>query len=279
MDNHFHLVVETPRANISRFMQSVLTGYSVYYNLKHNTCGHLLQGRYGAEVVEGNEYLLKLSRYVHLNPVCTKAHKHASAKDKAIYLNAYRWSSYRGYIDKRRRYEFMEYAPTLSLMPGPKREREKAYSHFVETGLAATDDEFAELIKTNKRSIGSKEFRKWVDKEYDELKKACARGEDASFRRDAELFDVEGILNAVAKSFDLKVDALRETQYKSLARPVAARMLCKYVGMNQREAADELGYGTGASVSYQLKRLHAVMQEDKKLQKQFARVERQISAS
>ncbi len=54
-------------------------------------------------------------------------------------------------------------------------------------------------------------------------------------------------------------------------------MLCKHAGMNQREAADELGYGTGASVSYQLKRLHAMMQEDKKLQKQFARIEQQIA--
>ena len=226
--------------------------------------------------MEGNEYLLNLSRYVHLNPVRTKAHKHTSAKDRARYLKAYRWSSYRGYIDKRKRWDFVEYEPTLSLLPGPKRGRALTYSQFVETGLAETDDEFAELIRMTKRSIGSKEFRKWVDKEYDELKKACARGEDASFRRDASLFDVEFILNAVAKSFDVGVDALRKTQYKSCARPVAARMLCKYAGMNQRGAADELGYGTGASVSYQLKRLHAVMQEDKRLRKQFARIERQI---
>ena len=43
MDNHFHLLVETPRANISRFMQSVLTGYTVYFNRRHNSVGHLLQ--------------------------------------------------------------------------------------------------------------------------------------------------------------------------------------------------------------------------------------------
>ena len=85
MDNHFHLVAETPRGNISQFMHSVLTGYSVYFNLRHNTCGHVLQGRYGAELVEGNEYLLQLSRYVHLNPVHTREHKKLSVMEKVRY--------------------------------------------------------------------------------------------------------------------------------------------------------------------------------------------------
>ena len=69
MDSHFHLVVETPRANLRRFMQSVLTGYTVGFNIRHRRSGHVTQGRYGARLVAGNEYLLKLSRYVHLNPV------------------------------------------------------------------------------------------------------------------------------------------------------------------------------------------------------------------
>ena len=69
MDNHLHLVLETPCANLCRFMQSVLTGYIVCYNLRYRCHGHLTQGRYGARLVAGDDYLLKLSRYVHLNPV------------------------------------------------------------------------------------------------------------------------------------------------------------------------------------------------------------------
>jgi REP element-mobilizing transposase RayT len=279
MDNHFHLVIETPRANISRFMQSVLTGYSVYYNFKHNTCGHVLQGRYGAEVVEGNGYLLSLSRYVHLNPVRIKSRKNMSLKDKAIYLRTYRWSSYRGYINKKRRLDFVEYEPTLSLMHGSRHERPQAYRRFVETGLAETDDEIAELMKSGRRGIGSKAFQKWVDKEYEELKKAYARGEDVSFRKEADLYDLDHILQTVATSFGFEMTDLKKTQYNSLARPVAARMLCKHAGMNQREAADELGYGTGASVSYQLKRLNAVLQEDKKLNRKVDLIERKIVKS
>ena len=50
-------------------MSSVLTGYSVYFNLKHRRSGHVTEGRYKAQVVGGDDYLLKLSRYIHLNPV------------------------------------------------------------------------------------------------------------------------------------------------------------------------------------------------------------------
>ena len=137
MDNHFHLVVETPRANISRFMQSVLTGYSVYYNLKRNSCGHVLQGRYGAEVVEGNKYLLSLSRYVHLNPVCTREYKNKSIREKVTCLRAYKWSSYRGYTDKRRRFDFIEYSPTLSLVSVPKKSKRGRLQAVCGDGLVA----------------------------------------------------------------------------------------------------------------------------------------------
>jgi len=73
MTNHVHLVIETPDKGLSRFMQSLETGYTVYSNLRHKKSGHVFQGRYGAKLVEGDEYLLKLSRYVHLNPVFVDA--------------------------------------------------------------------------------------------------------------------------------------------------------------------------------------------------------------
>ena len=72
MSNHVHLVLGTPRANLSRFMQRLETAYTVYFNHRHRRCGHLFQGRFGSVLVEEDEYMLKLSRYVHLNPVFTK---------------------------------------------------------------------------------------------------------------------------------------------------------------------------------------------------------------
>src|ERR1035437_840283 len=62
MRNHAHLLIETPMSNLSSFMHRLQTAYAVYFDRRHQRCGHLLQGRYGAVPVEGDEYLLKLSR-------------------------------------------------------------------------------------------------------------------------------------------------------------------------------------------------------------------------
>lgn len=68
MPNHFHLVVQTPRANLAQFMSRLLTRYSMYYNWRYKTVGHVFQGRYGARVCDKESYLKVLIRYVELNP-------------------------------------------------------------------------------------------------------------------------------------------------------------------------------------------------------------------
>ena len=69
MSNHYHLVVETPDANLSRGMRQLNGLYTQGYNRRHGLVGHLFQGRYKAILVQKEGYLLELSRYVVLNPV------------------------------------------------------------------------------------------------------------------------------------------------------------------------------------------------------------------
>ena len=114
MNNHFHLVFETPEGNCSKFMHSLSTSYTVYYNLRHNRHGHLFDGRYKSRLVDGDEYLLSLSRYVHLNPVKVMRMRNKSLEQKLPYLRQYSWSSYAGYINKRKRVAFVEYLPGSS---------------------------------------------------------------------------------------------------------------------------------------------------------------------
>src|SRR5271165_6749038 len=64
MENHFHLLVKTPRANLSRFMQRLLTRYALYSRYKHRRPGHLFQGRFQAKLVEGDVYLAAVTRYI-----------------------------------------------------------------------------------------------------------------------------------------------------------------------------------------------------------------------
>ncbi len=67
MSNHYHVVIETPKANLSKVMQYINGSYTTYINTKKKRSGHLFQGRYKAIVVDRDNYLLELSRYVHLD--------------------------------------------------------------------------------------------------------------------------------------------------------------------------------------------------------------------
>jgi len=86
MNNHYHLLMETPEGNLSRGMRQLNGLYTQRFNQRHKRVGHLFQGRYQAILVDKDNYLLELSRYVVLNPVRAKIVK--DPKD-------WRWSTYR----------------------------------------------------------------------------------------------------------------------------------------------------------------------------------------
>jgi putative transposase len=96
MANHFHLVVETPRANLVAGMGWFLGTYTGRFNRRHKLCGHLFSGRYKSLVVDqsGNGYLKTVCDYVHLNPV------RAKLLARGEKLATYRWSSYGHYLQK-----------------------------------------------------------------------------------------------------------------------------------------------------------------------------------
>jgi REP element-mobilizing transposase RayT len=72
MDNHYHITLETPAANLSQIMHFLNTTYSVYLNKKHDRCGHLFQGRFKAILVQADAYAKVLTTYIHGNPVRKK---------------------------------------------------------------------------------------------------------------------------------------------------------------------------------------------------------------
>jgi len=89
MGNHYHLLIETPDANLSRGMQLLNGVYTQKFNHKHKRVGHLFQGRFKAILVEKESHLLELARYIVLNPVRAKIVRHP---------RQYRWSSYRATV-------------------------------------------------------------------------------------------------------------------------------------------------------------------------------------
>ena len=88
MDNHYHLLMRTRRANLSRSMQWLGATYTKRFNLRNSRRGHLFQGRFKNMIVQNDAYLLQLSYYIHRNPVRAGMVKR---------LSSYKWNSYRAY--------------------------------------------------------------------------------------------------------------------------------------------------------------------------------------
>jgi REP element-mobilizing transposase RayT len=115
MENHYHLLLETPEANLSRVMQWVNVSYSLWFNRLHSRAGHLFQGRFKAVVVEDDAGWQELGRYVHLNPVrvlglglgkrqraasragTTPERRAELVAERLRQLREFPWSSYRAY--------------------------------------------------------------------------------------------------------------------------------------------------------------------------------------
>ena len=276
MDNHFHLVLETPGANLGRFMQSVLTGYTVCYNLRHHCHGHLTQGRYGARLVAGDEYLLKLSRYVHLNPINVKNQECRPPSEQMQYLRAYAWSSYRGYIGQAKRLEWVDYGPMLALAGGREKERPERYRCFVEAGIAADDEEFMAAMNRSARSIGGDDFREWVDERYAELLKKRKHPEDVTLRREMGRRPEPGtVLAVVASAAGTTVEGLKARQRNGIWKGIAARLLVTQAGITRRECAHWLGVRAGSAAGYQIKRAGVVLKADARLARRVVRLESQ----
>ena len=97
MPNHYHLIVETPRANLSAALGWLQTTFTVRFNRRRARSGHLFQGRFKAHLVDADEYALTLLRYVHLNPVRPRVKAAEVSPERWRELSAYPWSSHRAY--------------------------------------------------------------------------------------------------------------------------------------------------------------------------------------
>ena len=138
MDNHYHLLLETPEANLGRACQWLNVSYSVWFNRRHRRSGHLFQGRFKSVLVDEGSWL-EVARYVHLNPVRVAGlslgkvdrarQKTAAARDpggKVVQrrlecLRGYRWSSYRALAGLGKPLEWLTTAALLPSRPGVTR--------------------------------------------------------------------------------------------------------------------------------------------------------------
>ena len=125
MGNHYHLLVETPEANLSKGMRQLNGVYTQRFNRTHARVGHVFQGRYKAILVEKHAYLLELARYVVLNPVRAKRVRQAGS---------WRWSSYRATVGTEAAPAWLETRAILSAFGKTESQAVERYIRFVAEG-------------------------------------------------------------------------------------------------------------------------------------------------
>lgn len=238
MDNHYHLLVRTPRGNLSRFMQCLNTSYALYYRYKHERPGHVFQGRYKALLVTEEEYLLRLTRYIHLNPVKTAKWRKASASEAARLLRGYRWSSYPSYIAGQPAWPWLN-LEVLNQYGRTSRHAGARYRAYTEAMLGGDDEALVQAIKSAEGIIGP-EGSDFGDR-------------DAPARVS---FDWDALDRAVAAHYGVNLDVLKKHgNVGGAAKRVAMAAATKFSGGSLREIGERYGGVSANAVNMNRKRL------------------------
>jgi len=251
MTNHYHLILETPEGNLSRAMHWLNVSYAAYYNRRHNYTGHVFQGRFKALLVDADQYLESLSRYIHLNPV--QAGIESYAWD-------YAWSSCRYFVGSRNVPDWLE---VNRILEGFGRSRRLAGRHYAaylseENQANPFDDAVGSSL------LGSRNFIDWVrdtflsekktDREIPQLKELQPRP------------DVETIVEEVAKHFNVTPEHILACGRKrNTGRDVAIYLSRELSSMSGRHLGRYFGGVTGANITMRFNSIERSLKKDRKL--------------
>lgn len=269
MSNHFHLLIETPFGNLGEFMRHFNITYTSYFNRRHKRVGHLYQGRYKSIVVDKDEYLSVLSRYIHLNPIRTKQVKGKAGEEKIEILMNYNWSSLPGYITKGKKEKIIDYEKVLDEYGGDNAKGRKAYEKRIKEDIAQGLEIRDKII--GQSIIGGEEFIEWIKEKFikGERDRECPPLRDLQrYRAKEEIMRV--ITKETGKSFEeIKAEGRN-------LRQIAMDILYRIGSIKGVEIGKMFGVDY-STVSQGRKRLREKMQKDKKLRELVARIEQNLS--
>jgi hypothetical protein len=274
MENHFHLLIQTPRPNLSEFMRHFNVSYTALYNGRHRRSGHLYQGRYHAFVVEKDSYLLEVSRYLHLNPVRVRSAAGKSASEKLLLLSRYRWSSHKGYVSPSCRQSFVDYSELLDYFGGDTAKGRKQYAEFVAEGMEAglpspLKDAVGNLI------LGGENFVENIKARF--LSDDQEGREQPSIRAVAQTIDAESLISIVARVLKTPAAELLRRGRMTAERGMLMEALHRVCGLSQPEIGDLMGGLDYSTVSVNRKEFLLRMAKDKRLRGVFEKILREAN--
>jgi REP element-mobilizing transposase RayT len=265
MPTHYHLLLQTPEPNLSATIQWLNVSYAAYYNKNHDRKGHLFQGRFKAILVDGDEYLKELSRYIHLNPVRARM---VAKPDE------YRWSSYPAYVGKVKPPHWLEVKWLLGCFGEKPKESARSYRSFVEgvdmDSLRNPHDEVVEGFV-----LGDSAFVEWV-------RDTCLRGreEDGEIPQLGKLIPrpaLERIAGEVSQALGCGEETIRRKGSKSdIGRDMAIYLARDCAGVSCKDLGRFFGEVSGAAITMRYKDMCQRMEHDQRLRKRVDEIRKRI---
>lgn len=273
MRNHYHLLIQTPKPNLSKFMMHFNGGYTMAFNRRHRRAGHLYQGRYHAVVVDRDAYLLEVSRYLHLNPVRVGGPAGKKTDERTASLSTHRWSSYAGYVSTRRREPFVEYSELLDFFGGDTAHARRRYSEFVRDGIQGEcPNPFAGIA--GRLMLGSEEFVERISAGF--LSDAEDARERPSLRAIAQAQAPERVLRVISETLGIGIDRLTAKGRRTIERGLAMETVYRHCGLTQPKIGELFGGIDYSTVSVERKRFLHRISKDARLRRTFDKIDREL---
>jgi len=263
MTNHYHLIIETPEKNLSKIMHHINSSYTSYINIKRKRSGHLFQGRFKAIIVDKDNYLLELSRYLHLNPV--RANMAERPED-------YPYSSYCTMISATE--EKLVHTDTLlNMLASARDDAKRLYRSFVESALGKALDSFDGKVYGGV-VLGSEEFVKEVLSRLDD---GHLDSEEISHRKALRAtVGKEEIVTLLCDRFGISCEELAGNK-SSKVRSTGIYLLKRYSGASNKEIGGLFGGMSYSAVTKAFQRFKKELGEDSKLRHQVQGLELKMS--
>ncbi len=257
LDNHYHLLLETPSGNLSQIMRHINGAYTTYYNVKRKRSGHLFQGRYKAILVDVDEYAKELSRYIHLNPVRAKM---VEAPEDYV------WSSYQYYIGRKKPPEWLTRDLILEYFNEKLSTAQQGYYEFV-SELVNKKYDSPLNDTTSSTLLGSPDFIASIKEKY-----LAGKNPDKEIPALKELHEKISI-----QQISALVDTVLGDE-PPLSRNVKLYLSRKYTGERLKDIGGHFGIGE-SGVSQATSRMTRKMANNKKLKGMVNKIEKELNLS
>ena len=254
MGNHVHLLIETGETPLSKVLQGINQSYTLYFNRRYKTIGHLFQGRYRAILCDRDNYLLALLKYIHKNPLRAGI---------AETLETYQWSSHRAYIGKHNPLELVNVDQALRMFSENKVRARWRYRKFMDEGEAIDKKDVYATV--DQRVQGDEDFVECIIEKYDGAVKKEPKTKE---------YSLAAISSTVETCFSVTLYQLRSSGKEPSimrARRVMT-MTARAYGYRGREIADYLrkdpasvsGYLRGEDVSSDMRKVIQMLGQGRK---------------